>query len=138
MTNDSLARDYLVRSRTKLKVLDLLMAEAAWPDVVREAQEIVELCLKGMLRQAGIDPPRWHDVGQTLQDNRDRFPAPVAANLDRLAEISAWLRKEREFAFYGDVDLVPSENYFQADAERALIDARLVVQAAGEFIPDPA
>ena len=48
--------------------------EAAWSDVVREAQEIVELSLKGMLRQVGNDPPKWHGVGPMLLEYRDRFP----------------------------------------------------------------
>lgn len=32
----------------------MLFDQAGYPDVVREAQEIVELALKGMLRRAGI------------------------------------------------------------------------------------
>lgn len=30
---------------------------------------------------------------------RDRYPPPVAERIERLAQISSWLRKEREFAF---------------------------------------
>ena len=45
----------------------------------------------------------------------------------RLVKISAWLRKEREFAFYGDIDFIPTEQYTRAQAERALEDARFVV-----------
>jgi hypothetical protein len=30
---------------------------------------------------------------------------------DRLAAISAWLRKEREFSFYGDMDFIRTEEY---------------------------
>jgi hypothetical protein len=43
--------------------------------VVREAQEIVELSLKGMLRQVGVESPKWHDVGGFLLQFGDRFPA---------------------------------------------------------------
>jgi HEPN domain-containing protein len=42
------------------------LGEDDYSDVVREAQEIVELALKGMLRQIGIEPPKWHDVGQLI------------------------------------------------------------------------
>ena len=80
----------------RLKILPVLLEEEAYSDVVREAQEIVELALKGVLRQAGIEPPKWHDVGQLVLDYRDRFPTVEASQLDRLAAISAWLRKERE------------------------------------------
>jgi len=37
--------------------------ECSFSDVVEEAQEIVELSLKGMLRFVGIEPPKFHDVG---------------------------------------------------------------------------
>ena len=58
MTNDSLARSYLTKARVRLKVLDVLKAEGAWSDVVREAQEVVELALKALLREVGIEPPK--------------------------------------------------------------------------------
>lgn len=93
MTNVSLAQSYLVKAVKRLKILTVLLDEDAYSDVVREAQEIVELALKGMLRQAGIEPPKWHDVGEALKEYRARFPAPAAAQVERLAEISGWLRR---------------------------------------------
>lgn len=68
MTNVSLAQSYLVKARKRLKILAALMDESAYSDVVREAQEIVESALKGMLRQVGVEPPKWHDVGQILKE----------------------------------------------------------------------
>lgn len=137
MTNTSLAQSYLTKALTRLKVLELLLDETAYSDVIREAQELVELALKGMLRQVGVDPPKWHDVGQVLKEYQDRFPEAVAADIERLAEISAWLRKEREFSFYGDIDFIPTEQYTEADARRAVQDARFVVAAAQAVIPRP-
>lgn len=98
--------------------------------VVREAQEIVELALKGMLRQVGVEPPKWHDVGSILLEYRARFPEAAVMHLERLAEISAWLRKEREFSFYGDIDFIPTEEYSRQDALRAMEDAQFVVDIA--------
>jgi len=135
MTNTSLAQSYLVKAIKRLKILTVLLDDEAYSDVVREAQEIVELALKGMLRQAGVEPPKWHDVGQVLREYRDRFPAQAAAQVERLAEISGWLRKEREFSFYGDVDFIPTEEYTRADAQRAIEDARFVVSVAESVIP---
>jgi HEPN domain-containing protein len=94
VTNVSLAKAYLIKSQKRLKVLPALLAEDAYSDVIREAQEIVELALKGMLRQVGIEPPRWHDVGALLQEYRLRFPSDVATEVDRLAEISGWARDQ--------------------------------------------
>jgi len=112
-----------------------LYREGAFSDVVREAQEIVELALKGMLRQIGVEPPKVHDVGDLIVEYRAMFVEDVGQQADRLREISKWLRKEREFAFYGEVDLIPTLEYTAADAERAMADADAVVDAAGRCIP---
>ena len=135
MTNTSLAQSYLVKAQKRLLALRLLFEHEAYSDVVREAQEAVELALKGMLRQVGIEPPKWHDVGALLVEQADRFPPQVRAKLGDLSRISAWLRKEREFSFYGEVDFVPTERYSRADAERALQDAEAAVQVASVVIP---
>jgi len=135
--NISLAESYLIKAQKRLKILTVLRDEAAYSDVVREAQEIVELALKGMLRQVGIEPPKWHDVSQLLQEYRDRFAEPVRSQIERLSEISGWLRKEREFAFYGDIDFIPTEEYSPADATRAIEDARYVVSVAEQVIQLP-
>lgn len=130
MKNLSLARSYLDKTRKRLKILGMLLEEHAYSDVVREAQEVVELALKGMLRQIGIEPPKWHDVGPLILEYRTRFPAEVSSQAERLAEISAWLRKEREFAFYGDIDFIPTERYSRADAQRAMDDAKFTIRMA--------
>lgn len=137
MTNSTLAQAYLVKATKRLKILPVLLAEDAFSDVLREAQEIVELALKGMLRQIGIEPPKWHDVGDLLLEFADRFPESVKGDLGSLAKTSAWLRKEREFSFYGDVDFIPTERYTREDADRAIDEARAVVAAAAEVIPEP-
>ena len=135
MTNLTLAQSYLIKAKKRLRVLDVLLDEEAFSDVIREAQELVELALKAMLRQIGIDPPKQHDVGGLLQDFRDRFDSAVAERVDRLAAVSKWLRKERELAFYGDVDFVPSSEYHREDADRAIADARFVVDTASMVVP---
>ena len=87
-----------------------------------------------MLRHQGIEPPKWHDVGDILLAHADRFPAETAGVLVQLAEASKWLRKERELAFYGDIDYIPSEEYKRSDAERASSDANMVFDAAARLI----
>lgn len=134
MTNTSLAKSYLIKAQKRLKILAVLLEDQAFSDVVREAQEVVELALKAMLRHVGIEPPKWHDVGTFLQEHRDRFPPEVAAQVDPLASASAWLRKEREFAFYGDIDFIPTEQYTRDDGVRAIDDARLAVSVATTLI----
>lgn len=134
MTNLSLAQSYLSKARVRLTILPVLHQAGAYSDVVREAQEIVELALKGMLRQVGVEPPHWHDVGGFLKDHAARFPAVSSDEIDRLVAVSSWLRKEREFAFYGDVDFVPTEQYDESTATRASRDAEFVVSVATHVI----
>jgi HEPN domain-containing protein len=135
VTNTSLAQSYLTKARKRLRILQVLLDDEAYSDVVREAQEIVELCLKGMLRQIGVEPPHWHDVSPMLMEYRERFAEAVMKHVDRLAEISGWLRKEREFSFYGDIDFIPTEEYSRVDAQRAVTDAEWVVSMAATVIP---
>jgi hypothetical protein len=82
--------------------------------VVREAQETVELALKGMLRAVGVEPPKFHDVGWLVLDHKDRFAEEVSRELTRAAEISKRLRKE----------------YTADDATLALSDAKWIVELA--------
>jgi len=135
VTNTSLAQSYLIKATKRLRILQVLLDDEAYSDVVREAQEVVELCLKGMLRQVGVEPPHWHDVSPLLMEYRERFAGSVANHVDRLAQISGWLRKEREFSFYGDIDFIPTEEYSRVDGQRAIADATWVVSIAAEVIP---
>ena len=130
MTNSSLARSYLKKAAARLALLPILKKKGAYSDLVREAQEIVELSLKGMLRQVGVEPPKWHDVGSLLVKNADRFEASVRERIPSLAEASEWLRAERELSFYGDVDFIPTEQYGPREGRRAAAAAKLSVQTA--------
>ena len=134
MTNLDLAQSYLLKARSRLKILDVLLAEADFSDVIREAQEIVELATKAMLRRAGIDPPKWHDVSGIILEHRDKFPAPLQAELAEAMRISKALRKERELSFCGDVDFIPSEEYTREQAEKAAREAGFVVELALKIV----
>jgi HEPN domain-containing protein len=127
--NRNLTEDYLRRAQARLRALDVLFDEASWADVVRESQEVVELALKALLRSAGVEPPRIHDVGDILLAERARMPASVVPLLERLAEASRTLRRDRELAFYGAEDFTPSTFYKREDAHSARESARTVVGA---------
>jgi HEPN domain-containing protein len=126
MFNDALAADYLKRAGHRLKALQVLVDEESWADVVREAQELVEITLKALLRAARIEVPQIHDVSPLLEQNREMFPAGIRPRIKELVSISRFLRRDRELAFYGSEDLTPSEFYRKEDAETALAYARLV------------
>jgi len=111
--------------------LDVLLASAAYADVVREAQEVVELVLKGTLRFIGVDPPKRHDVRSVLARFFDRLPVEWRQAMQEIGEASAELAEERAHAFYGDEEeLVPASELFgEGDATRALtvVDRLLVM-----------
>ena len=137
MTATSLAQSYLLKALVRLEILELFLAKEAFSDVVREAQEAVELMLKAILRQVGVEPPKWHDVGALLVANEVRLPSHLRSHVQRLAAISSWLRKERELAFYGDADFLPTEEYTMEQAAQALSDARFCAEIAREVIALP-
>lgn len=134
MNTRSLAESYLKKAVDRLDILDLLFKKDAFSDVIRESQEIVELSLKGMLRFIGVEPPKIHDVGGLLLEHEDKFPKDIAKLLKKLADISKRLRKERELAFYGDIDFIPTEEYTKQDAKDAIKDTQSVVSAAKKLI----
>ena len=74
MTNGDLATAYLKKATIRLDILPVLFDQEAYSDVVREAQEIVELALKGMLRYAAIEAPRWHDLSGVLRPTHPAVP----------------------------------------------------------------
>ena len=97
MTSFSLGESYLSKARARLKILDLLLAEKAYSDVVREAQEVVELAMKAMLRALGVEPPKVHDVGPLVVEYRERLPRRVAPAADQLAAVSHCQRRRRRY-----------------------------------------
>ncbi|PWB76586.1 MAG: DNA-binding protein [Holophagae bacterium] len=135
MRNRDLASDYVGRAAIRLQALDVLFEHGGWADVVREAQEAVELALKGLLREHGVEPPRIHDVSEVLLAERARLPGALQPEVEALAAISRDLRRDRELAFYGAEDLTPSGFYSKHDAERARAGARRVVTAVRPHVP---
>ena len=129
MTTDRMARSFLRQAVYRLELVERAIADRQYATAVRWSQEAVELGLKAALRAAGVEPPRWHDVGAVLIANAARLPASLQEIADRLVRISAELRQDREPAFYGDEagDRTPDDLYGEADARRAHADAAFAV-----------
>ncbi len=134
MTSKSLALSYLEKSLARFDILSVLFNKKDYSDVIREAQEIVELCLKGMLRNIGIEPPKYHDVGPLFLEFKDRFLDISFAEAQKIAQISKDLRKERELSFYGDIDFIPTESYSENDAATAIENVKFVLGYARKII----
>jgi HEPN domain-containing protein len=136
MRNRELTADYLRRAEIRLKAIQVLFDGESWADVIRESQEVVELGLKGLLRGCGVEAPRIHDVSDVLLAERARFPKALQDQVDRAAQVSRALRRDRELAFYGAEDLTPSAFYSKEDAAAAFDGARLVVALAKSAVSE--
>jgi len=132
--NKDLATDYLTRAGHRLAALEVLLERKSFADVVRESQELIELCLKALLRISGIDPPRSHDVSEILTDNLLRLPKEIQTHATALAKISKKMRRDRELSFYGSEDLTPSDFYKEEDAQEAFQDAKWVYSTCRRVI----
>ncbi len=122
MTSRKIARDYLGKVEARLEALRLFLNRGRHDDVIREAQEAIELLLKGALRFVGIDPPRRHDPAPVLMRHVKRFPPAWQAAAADICATSERLFAERGHAFYGDEDelVPPSELFERAEAEEAI------------------
>jgi HEPN domain-containing protein len=120
MEADRLALTYFKKSRARRKALQVLFDEESYADVVREAQEICELVLKAVLRLIGIEPPKFHDVGKILVENSGLLPEAMRAEVDEISRHSFELRRDRELAFCGALDVDPWEDYRREDAVRTI------------------
>lgn len=129
LTKDALTAAYLAKAEVRFQALLFYKEKRAYSDVVREAQEMVELLLKAVLRSIGAEVPKVHDVGRILEKHRHLLPSALQECLGEIRQISKRLRKERELSFYGADDFIPTEEYTLEDAEKAIEDAEYVLAA---------
>lgn len=128
MTSDQLSLAYLKKSKARLKALQILHQEKDYSDVVREAQECVELLLKAVLRNLGIEVPKIHDVSDPLEKKKESLPKILQDHLQEILDISRSLREDRELAFYGTEDWIPTEEYSEQDSLEAISKAEKIYQ----------
>jgi HEPN domain-containing protein len=74
VNNLEMAVSYERQAAERLRHAREALASGNYPYVVRQCQEAVELLLKAALRLAGVEPPKWHDVGPVLRREAGRFP----------------------------------------------------------------
>ncbi|MEM2238228.1 MAG: HEPN domain-containing protein [Candidatus Caldarchaeum sp.] len=131
LNSRDMAESYLRQAAEPIKHAEEALAEGSHAYVIRQCQEVVELSLKAALRLAGIEPPKWHDVGPLLKEQRHRFKPGFSEKIDTLASYSRKLRREREPSMYGDEETgtPPERLYTRSDAEEALGMAKYVYEA---------
>jgi HEPN domain-containing protein len=121
MTNEGMAEKYFRQEKARMELLKTILEKQQWPIVVSEAQECLELLTRAALRYVGIEPPKWHDVGEILERNKGRFPAWFQERIDEVVRISSALRGKRELSFYGDEEdgKSPYDLFYEQDAQEA-------------------
>lgn len=134
MTSDRLTRAYLEKATIRIKALKFMHTEKGYSDVVREAQECVELLLKAILRNFGMEVPKTHDVSHALRDRENLLPASIRENLEEVIGISRTLRKEREMAFCGTEDWIPTEEYSEEDSLEAIRKAERIFELVSKSL----
>ena len=138
MNNLELAEQYIRQAQVRIKYSSKALEDGEYPYVIRQAQESVELALKGVLRLIGAEPPKWHDVGPILKDLKEKFPEWFRSMIHDFASISRELRREREPAMYGDEETAtpPYKLYSRSDAERAVRNAKRVVEGCRKLLEE--
>lgn len=134
MVNEVLSKSYLHRAQIRFGLLKNYLDVNDFADVIREAQETVELLQKGILIKLGVQPPKWHDVSDIIVKNKGRLPQKWQKSVVVLRRGSKWLRSQREAAFYGDMDFIPEESYTRNDAQKAIAIAQKFLLLAQEVI----
>jgi HEPN domain-containing protein len=131
-----MGRLYIEEAQGRMALVDVALQKELWAAAVREAQECVELFLKGALRLVAVEPTRTHDVAELLRREADRFPEWFRAAIDPVATISTELAGDRGVAFYGDErqELGPQELFDEKDARRAVRNLEFVGDLCGRLL----
>jgi HEPN domain-containing protein len=133
-----MARRYIEEARGRLDLVRLALQKGLWSTVVREAQECVELFLKGALRLAAVEPARTHDVAEPLRREAGRFPEWFRSQVDHLASISTEMAGDRGIAFYGDErqGIGPQDLFDERDAVRAMQNLQFVAELCTRLLAE--
>ena len=131
MDNGERGRGLMAMATEYLQDMEASYGRKSWNAVVRRAQEVVELSLKGVLSYLGVDFPKVHDPAAV-------FVATVSARGMALGEpdaadvtaVSARLARKRAPAFYFEhTEDAPAAEEAAADARRIhRLCTRLVVR----------
>lgn len=136
MTNSTMGRRYIQEALGRVDLVRLAYERGLWATVVREAQECVELFLKGALRLVAVEPARTHDVAELLRREAQRFPDWFRDRVERLAAISTEMAGDRGLAFYGDEreGLAPQDLFDKDDADRSKANLEFVTGLCARLI----
>lgn len=122
MDNDKFIKSYLENSELRLKFCLQALSENKYDVLIRECQEIVELCSKALLYSQNMVVPKIHNMAQEIDDIKELFSDEFSKKMPEYYILLRTLYNKRELAMYGDEDLgIPSNELFtKEDAEKYL------------------
>ncbi len=122
MNNQERAEKLLKEAKEVFEELSLSYKRGAWNLCIRRSQEVVELVLKGILNQMGIEYPKEHDVAPLFKKIITEKRIEVDEEfIDWLILFSSSLAEERAPAFYFE------DEYNENDAKTAMNGAEKVL-----------
>jgi HEPN domain-containing protein len=126
-----LSRSYSKQARARYRTAKLAYDQRNYPYCIRQAQESVELTLKGALKLVGVQYPKFLDVSEALLSNVHLFPEWFRKRVDEMAKVSKELARKRAAAMYGEEakGLPPETVFDRRDANKAVNDAKRVLDA---------
>ncbi|MBU4492178.1 MAG: HEPN domain-containing protein [Euryarchaeota archaeon] len=138
MNTKLMAQDYIKRAGRCLKESKDAFNDEDYPITIRRAQECVELSLKAILRSIAVEYPREHDVGDSLEMVKEKFPDWFSSKIPDFIRISKDLSKKRGPALYGyEAQMKTASDIFRrSDAEEALMSAKDIFNSCSRLIND--
>jgi len=129
MKNFKSGEDLLKDAHRHYKQLVDAYDERWWNIVIRRAQEVVELSLKGILKMECIEYPKIHDIGAVFVKMMKEKGIELEEEIyKKIIEISDYLAKERGPSFYGE------KRYTKKDAKKAKEDAETIIEITRKII----
>ena len=129
MTNRDRTDRLMWEGKEILRELTNALARRSWNLAIRRAQEVVELTLKALLAEMGVDYPKIHDVASHFTDiARGRGLEIEESTLKWLEETSGRLAARRAPAFYFETE------YGESEAREAVQDAKKVMEFGAWFL----
>lgn len=135
MKNDIAGKSYIEDAKIILEEAEESFKKGYHHRTIRKCQESVELALKGILRIVGIEYPKSHRIGRTLQDSALKEKIDEKT-IEKIIEISNRLADEREIALYGSDTSSAKDMFDEDDASEALADTHYIMKIIDKFLDE--
>lgn len=110
MTNFESGEKLLKEAEEYFEEMIAAYKRGSWNVVIRRAQEVIELNLKGLLKIMGVEYPKVHDPSEYFLETLKTKGIEVEETIaERIKSISADLADKRAPAFYYEKDYTSKE-----------------------------